>query len=699
MSSGTLTINAAPQVTLLGTDDKSTKQVPRVAESVPQHLAKTYIFAQRGPEEPMLVSGAALTTTFGEDTFDENSPYFNHASMLVKVLNRTGTAQMVQRLVPPDAGPKANLVLSLDVLKTQVEDYERNEDGSIKYDQLGQPVVIGVIPGYKVKWVATNYDTEEGLRDINNISIGNGDQVDPETNTQSKRYPIMAAVANFKGSSYNNSGIRLWAPTIKSSQTMLTAMMEKERAYPYNLAVITRPNAGATATVKPTLMTDSNITITFKKDVVDPSTTKRLYIGERFLSEYQDLESTGVTKQYGEFGELYVYNDNIKRLLTEFYEAERPYIDEFSDFTGEGPEVEKDLFNFVSGVSSYAVPYHSFQFVDSINSVRLTEYTNIFAGGGSDGTMNNEVHADLAIAQFRRYLDQNDPVQETAINVESIFYDSGYPLRAKKAMCSVIAFRRDTQVVLSTYDVTDRVLTQSEEYSLAVALRTYLTMYPESEYFGTPTARGVIIGRSAKLRGAVKENERYPLTFELAIKAAQYMGAADGKWKNGFNFDGAPGSIVENMYDVSETWVPVTVRNRNWDVGLNWVQAYDRKSVFFPAIKTVYNNDTSVLNSFITMACICTLNKELQAVWREFSGVTNLTNAQLAERVNDSFNKRIKDRFDDRFIIIPETGFTDNDLIRGYSWTTPVKIYAPNMKTFMTSYVQAYRLDDYGSVA
>ena len=172
------------------------------------------------------------------------------------------------------------------------------------------------------------------------------------------------------------------------------------------------------------------------------------------------------------------------------------------------------------------------------------------------------------------------------------------------------------------------------------------------------------------------------------------MGAANGSWKSGYNFDGAPGSIVENMYDISCKWVPFTVRNKFWSVGLNWVQAYGRRSHFFPALKTVYPDDTSVLNSFITMMAICYLNKIGDAVHREFSGVAHLTNDQLVERVNAFVTKRVAGIFDSRFTIVPDCQITEMDVIRGYSWTLPIKIYAANMKTVQTFYVQSYRKDE-----
>jgi hypothetical protein len=312
---------------------------------------------------------------------------------------------------------------------------------------------------------------------------------------------------------------------------------------------------------------------------------------------------------------------------------------------------------------------------------------------GSDGSMTDQVLADAVVEKMAEYLDPNSVIMDNAYNVESIFYDSGFPIDTKFELCNFIANRKDTFVVLSTYDVNDRVLSPSEEHSLAIALRTRLQMFPESDYFGTPVMRGLVMGRSGRIRNS-KYTKRLPLTAELAIKSARYMGASNGKWRSGYNFDGAPGSVINSMTDVSHTWVPVSIRNRNWDVGLNWAQSYDRRSNFFPALKTVYNDDTSVLNSFFTAVAICYLNKIAHAAWREFSGVSHLTDKQLDERVNSYVNARVADKFDDRFVIIPDAHHTDIDVLRGTSWTLPIKIYAANMKTVMTTYVQSYRISD-----
>jgi hypothetical protein len=146
--------------------------------------------------------------------------------------------------------------------------------------------------------------------------------------------------------------------------------------------------------------------------------------------------------------------------------------------------------------------------------------------------------------------------------------------------------------------------------------------------------------------------------------------------------------------DISVTFTPASVRNKDWANGLVWVDKFDRRNSYFPALKTVYDDDTSVLNSFFTMMACVECEKVGERARRQFSGVSSLTNAQLVEKVNDFIIENTLGRFDGRFVIKPVTYFTAADVARGYSWTTNIQIYAPNMKTVMTLTIQSYRISD-----
>jgi len=684
-------INAAPMVIDLGTEDLSTRTLPRAPEEIPQHLPKIFLWAQRGNTLPHLVVGNERQRMYGDATFDYLDKYSNHATPFANYMNTEGNSQMLQRVIPEDAGPKANMTFWLDVLATKVPKYKRHIDGAIQLDELGEPIVDSIIDGYKVKWVITRASTHEEARKIGSQDIEFGDQVDPDTGERSTRYPMHEWEVLSQGSYGNDCGINLFAPT-QDDTVMPTTMMSEKRAYPYKFRMIERQDGLTTPKIMPTIFGEYDIQMVFKPETIDPTTTQELSADKIVFKSYHNDDSRYPT-QYSNFPRYVQYVDNMEHVLKLFHQAEIPHIDEFSDFN----EDENDfyLFNFISGVSSANVPYHSFHFVDDSDSVRLTKHTNIYAGGGSDGTMNDETYAALVSAQMNRYADPIDEIQDIAVNVESIYYDSGLPLKSKYDAIKFISERKDTFVVLSTFTHGEPTFTPSQEHAMAIALRTRLQMYPESSYFGTHVMRGMIMGRDARIRNSLYR-ERVPSSLEVAIKSARYMGAGHGRWKAGKNFDNAPLSVIDYLYDFNETWVPRSVRNRNWDVGLNFVLNFNRREQFFPALKTCYDDDTSVLNSYFTAMAICYLNKVAHATWRDFSGSAGLTNEQLEERMNAKVIELTTGRFDGRYIIQPRAFHTYMDKLRGYSVSLPIEIYSPNMKTVMTTYVQALRIDDFG---
>lgn len=688
-------VNAAPMTQMLGVQDLSPRQQVMEPEALPQHLPKFYLYTKKGPTTPQLVVGASRSAMYGDESFDLRKKWANHATVFSNAVNKEANAQMIERIEPADAGPPASIRLWLDVLPCQVPEYERNSDGSIKInDTTGMPVETGnTIAGYKAKWVVDQVQPDrDGNDTFGAATQAAGDMVDATSGSQSVRYPILDTRAPYFGSDGNNQGLRLWAPTIKSTMPIDDRLLTQEKVYPIRMACVARADEKSTPKVVNTLFAEQFVNVCLKPDTIDRSIDKVVYAGDVFIQSYQNLTDPKFPPVYGPFGEMKLYDDVIASLLDMFYLAEKPYIDGFSDFTGE--DGEEYRFNMISGMSSHAVPYHSFQLVTgAANSVRLTENTTVYAQGGSDGTMTDELFAGLVADAVREYADENSVLQDTAKYPESIIYDSGFPIETKKALCSFIAIRKDTAVALATHTVGERPLTASEESSLAIALRTFTEMYPESEYFGTSVVRAIIVGRCGTLMNS-QYRKKLPVLLEIAVKSARYMGASDGKWKSVENFDMAPKSQLEFFTDVNVTFTPATVKNKDWANGLNWVESYDRSSYYFPALKTVYNDDTSVLTSFFTMMACVECEKVGERARRRFSGTSSLTNAQLVERVNKFVDENTTGRFDGRFIIKPDAYFTQADIARGFSWTLPIKVYAPNMKTVATLSIQAYRIED-----
>lgn len=686
-------VNAAPMVIDRGAQDLSTRVLPREAEPTPQHLPKVYLYTQKGPTTPQLVSGVSRINMYGTDSFDLRKQYANHATVFSNAFDANANAQMIHRIVPDDIGPEGNLLLSLDVLATTVDLYEKNTDGSVKLDPATNlPIKTGdTATGYKVKWVVTSNTTALTAANFGQETIKPGDQTDTTTSTQSQRYPVIQLKASSLGAWSKNSGIRIWGVSEVNDAAFNTNVLSTNKAYPFRMAVINRATETSSAKVVETNFGEQSQTYVLKPNTIDSNTDKKMYLGDMFLDSYRNLTDLRFPKEFGQFGDMHVYDDNITFLLEKFVTAEIDQLDDFSDLAGDDDETY--MFNMFSGTNSNGSPYNTFQFVTASNAVVLSEYSNIYADGGSDGTMDDASFAELVAIEVAEYTNPNSNLMDLAYHTESIIYDSGFPVETKKALCNFIGLRKDTFVVLGTHVAGNAALTASEENSLAISLRSRLQMFPESEYYGTSTMRGLIMGRSGKVLSS-QYTGRLPCTYEVAVKSSKYMGAGEGSWKNGGNFDHAPGSIVTSMYDINVPFTSARVRNLDWDAGLNWVQTYDRTSLFIPALKTVYTDDTSVLNSYFTALAIGQLNKIAHAAWREFSGVSSLTNAQLANRVNEFVQGKVERRFDDRFVIKPGAYFTEADTLRGYSWSLPISIWASSLKTVQTTWVKAFRIED-----
>jgi hypothetical protein len=695
-------VNAAPMVLPLGIQDNSAATQAVQSEDIPTHCAKVYLFAQKGPVGvASLVAGAGMTQLFGSDTFDLRKSYATHQTVLANILSGAGNAQMIERVIPADAGPKSNFCLWLDVLPTQIPLYQRNSDGSYILDIAGQPQAVAggtTVAGYKVKWVMTSTSTGTAL-DSDGTLFGNkvsmaGDQTDGTTT--STRYPILEFWASWPGAYANNAGFRLFAPTVTSSDVVDSKLLTAVDAYPFMLQAISRVDASSTPTIVPTLTGGNGLKFVFAPGVINPYTDAQVSLDDTFDAAWGTKATEATDAVYADLSGMHLYRSYLNTVITEFFTTEMDYLEVNPtasiglDFTN-NEDSYKWLFNIVSGISSTNIPYNTF-LVDSLSagSVPLTDSTNLFASSGSDGTMSNANFNTLVKTAVSEYGSLNTPLLETAINVESIMYDTGFSLAVKQAMINFISQRKDTFLVLSTYDVDGPELEEADEASIGASLRTALELAPESTYYGTPVVRGMVIGRYGRLLG-YNWYTKLPLTLEIAAKSAAMMGASNGIWKKTYLFDKAPNSVVTMFTDLNVDVVPASQRNTDWANGLNYPLPYSRKQSFFPALKTAYNDDTSVLTSYFTAMVCCELEKVGQRAWRNFSGATSLTPGQLVENVNKFVSDDVAGRFAGLAVIVPNTVITDADELRGYSWTLNIAAYFNNMKTVMTLSIQAFR--------
>jgi hypothetical protein len=173
------------------------------------------------------------------------------------------------------------------------------------------------------------------------------------------------------------------------------------------------------------------------------------------------------------------------------------------------------------------------------------------------------------------------------------------------------------------------------------------------------------------------------------------MVSRNGKWKIEELFDNDPQNIVDELIDIQPDFISEPIKPTLWDDGLVWVQPKDRSQYHFPAIQTIYGNDTSVANSFFTLPVLCTVTKIAHDAHRSFTGTISLTNPEFIQAVTDYLNNRLKgELFGGAYTVIPEVIITEEDELLGYSWRVNMKIYGNTAKTKMINYSEIFRSSD-----
>lgn len=712
-----LITNGSPGVLQLGTDDQSKRVIYPGPIEIPQHLPKMYILGEKGTTNGVLATPEMLPVIFGSKTFNIDSQFYNHQTKFLLCAAGQANTCMVQRLVPEDVKVKSNFTIYVDVLETEVPNYVRNSFGDYVVDgNTGDYKVNAqtpLIPGYMIKFIK-EYDTgsnpELGLKTSKAGTMKDG-------SVTSTMYPLFEAVAKYHGKYYDNIGISISSLYKNDVEGKIVSGI---KALPYSLALVTREDEKSSPSVLRTLAGGPNVTFVLKEKAKNPVTSGRIDLEEIFKTEWFNETDSLKELRYNDYEGLYFYRNYYDSVMADFLAAEKAYVTSnpttwddgktastlsWFDFTTADQvaiDEESYLINIFACKSTKNVKYFTVMTNDESpvltgnqKEISLSSDTPVFLSGGEDGDLSDASYEALVKKELLKYSDSDSEVQDTAINVESVFYDSGFSLDLKTEFANVIALRKDTWVVLTTHvaSMVNKSLTLSESRAIAAALRTRFRLAPESTYFGTSVARAIIIPGDGLLRNG-GNGERTPLAYDLCNKAARMMGAGNGKWKRVEVFDRAPKAIVETLTDIKPKFIPDGIKPTIWADGLVWAQPFDRVQYHFPAFQTIYEDDTSVLNSLFTVACIATLSKVGDNAWRNFTGTTTLTDDQFKEAVTAFVQDAIKDKFADMFVIVPEVIITEQDKQRGYSWRLVCKVWANNMKTKMVYNSVVYRMSD-----
>jgi len=683
-------LSGAPTVQLAGIQDLSIRIPLPEGEALPMHLPFCVLNTQRGPVTTQLVAGSDATRMYGANSFDETKEYTNHATMMFNTINARGNVQMVRRFIS-DSHEKARVRLSLEISEGDVPVWERDATGALLFGADGQPIQVDgevgpeTTNGYNARWVVTSID------DVPEVghNFGSAPKTVGSFGGTSTIYPWMDFEVSGHGAYGNNVAFALSCPTTESSAPVKEDVVDENMAMMYRLQFVERPDVQSSPNITQTLSGGQYTEFSFKKGAVDKSTDRNLHIDKVLPKAYRDVDSKGFAPIFGPMDNYHVYEAFMTEALG-LLAAKENGNPEFL-----GTPIEPHMFNPVGGEDVTGIRYHTFNLQGpEAGGSLLGEGIYHYAQGGSDGDQSPEAFDAFVKNLFDTFeFNDVDEFMDSAEFPFSVFYDSGFSIETKKSMLAPIGLRKDVYTVLSTQDANQPQNTADEELSIAISLRARARLYPESTHYGTSTCRAIIVGHSGKLLNSNYDG-LLPLTIDFANKCAGYMGASHGSMKEAESIDTSPLNNVTMFRDINCVYKNPRVRQKDWAAGLVWVQRKDRHDFFYPAYQTVYDNDTSVLNSAVNMMIAVELEKVCERTWRNLTGDAKLSDAQFFEKSNKMIEDYTAGRFDGRVTIIAETYKTEADALRGYSWSCKLHMYANNMRTVGTYTVTANRASD-----
>ena len=593
-----------------------------------------------------------------------------------------------------------------------------SDETMIKFDQQTMSVsATGTKNGICIAEVTASKDEKEPVTSFHTIFINIEEDSSQNADAVfSTMYPIFELKAKNQGSWYNNIGFSVGS--LQNSE-IDGKIISELKALPYAWAFYTRTSPKVSPTVFRNLYSEPSNNIVFVEKATNPSTEARMdfeyILQNNWFNETDPLKAL----KYWDYEGFQFYRENFFEACKKFVVKEQPFVtkaetswaDEeksntisWFDFTTDDKEIltkeEFLLINPFSCKSSRQKMYFSLRlanesstFTDKQSEVTMSADTPIFLSGGTDGTLSNEMYEKGVVKEMANYLDPDSTYHDLAINTESVLYDSGFTLDTKKELVNFITLRKDTAVVFTDHDASmgEKGNVLSDARAIAVAIGNRLKLAPESEYYGTPVCRAMVMVGTGKLRDGTT-GDRIPLTYEIAIKAARMMGAANGVWDSSQLFDRE--NMVEQLTDVQPNFVPSGIKATLWDDGIVWPQPYNRSSFHFPALQTIYSDDTSVLNNYFAMMCLIQLTKLGDRMWRKFTGTATMSNGEFIDAVNVAAMDDLKGRFGGLFNVVVECIIDEQDEQRGYSWHLVTKLYGSTLKTVLVHNSVVYRTEN-----
>ncbi len=558
-----------------------------------------FLMAERGkPGEIYFGSAAELTPILGASTFDFSSPYFNAATQFVGIA-MAGQGVEVMRLVDPLA-KTACLGLFLQVTEKPLTQYTKASDGSRLVDENGDFIPVmqgdGVTPvtesGVEVKWVVRELDrtklTPETIDNLTPASVFGNEG-------QSIQYPIFAFEVSSQGIYGNRQGFSLSSNVGRDTTVAQAINSVLYRFTPMELPRAVSTTASAIPDVFGALFND----ISFKPTAVFGPTSTNYAFNYVLNNSYVKLEDGNSLLPYN----IHVYSDNVKTI--------GELVLQYSEELG---EIDPYLIDLVSCKDLDGNHYDHLAAHPDSSTVVNASVVN-YALGGTDGdtswTMFESLVADwLAGTNHGEFGNlQQHPMTH--------FYDPGFSMATKQLLFNMLDMRDNFKIDVACQDISLPANTRAEDISAGQTLAFRAQMHPESAITGVGCTRVGIYAHAAPLINGAPFGGIVPFNLNRLVQRRNLDGGTYVKGSSG----GLPNSQVTIFRKPNWVADDTTSQALAWANAINTVRHASRTTIFYPSLRTVYPNDTSLLSDDEVSDRIIYMFKICRQIWAKYAGV------------------------------------------------------------------------------
>lgn len=564
----------------------------RITTPMPLHQPIFMYRAERGkPFEPRWFTGVSESrAVHGVSTFEKLSRYYSREAAFINTVSTQGGFWGVRMLDP--AASTAMLIVSLEVEATDIVQYQKDTLGNRILDAEGAYVPITendvpvTAPGYRIKWVQ-RWALVAGEEDLAHIV--------PTTVGDVTTYPMFACEATSAGAYGNDNGISIWY----DPDVNLSNVVKRCGSVFYNFGASEIKYSNTTATPITNAFMGTFVTASFKSNLTDPSLKVQVGLDYKVEKSY--------TEDYPLPYSITIFEDNWK-IVGDLCMAKETNIDE--NIT-DGWQM-----NLVSARNLNNKLYDCIV-LDETSTVKLIKGNTYYLKNGTDGDISDTKIEELT----RNFLDltYNKDILDMSRYSFNHYYDTGVSMDTKFKMIDFMASREDAHVYVSPQDMNEALCDAETELSIANVLSARALMVRESIIFNTGACRTTIIYGSSKLLNTANYSGYLPATIEMAYKNAR----VDGTQTMGPSLKGEENSPLEVLDFKKFKWIPGpdALKQILWDAGGNYIEYMENSVCHFPDVRTVYVDQTSVLNSDQYVKAICYLKQAGRRCHMALSGV------------------------------------------------------------------------------